>query len=182
MQKLQRLVVFFLLFLAYSAFAAEPEIQVTVEKRAEMFIVDSTFDLSVPLRTSWDVFTDFDNMASILGNLTSSKVTARSGNVLQVQQEGVAKYGIFSYSFTSEREIRLEPMKKIVVRQLAGNAKHYASELTLSREGKIIRVRYHAEMALESMIARTFGGSFIEHEVAEQFVAMATEMERRRTR
>lgn len=182
MQKLQRLVVFFLLFLAGSAFAAEPEIQVTVEKRGEVFVVDSTFDLAVPLRTAWDVFTDFDNMASILGNLTSSKITYRSGNTLQVQQEGVARFGIFSYSFTSEREIRLEPMKKIVARQLTGNTKHYVSELALSREGKVIRVRYHAEMALESMIARTFGGPFIEHEIAEQFVAMATEMERRKTR
>jgi carbon monoxide dehydrogenase subunit G len=169
-----------LLFLAFPTWAAEPEIQVNVEKRGEVFVVDSTFDLAVPLRTAWGVFTDFDNMASIMSNLTSSKVTNRSGNLLQVQQEGVAKFGFFSYSFNSEREIQLLPMKKILARQLSGNAKNFTSEMELSRQGSATRVRYHAEMSLESMIARTFGGSFIEHEIAEQFTAMAAEMARRK--
>ncbi|MEI7431237.1 MAG: SRPBCC family protein [Betaproteobacteria bacterium] len=171
--------VLFLLFLAHPAWSAEPEIQVNVEKRGELFVVDSTFELAVPLRTAWGVFTDFDNMTRILSNLTSSKITSRTGNLLQVQQEGVAKFGFFSYTFTSEREIQLMPMKKILAKQLSGNAKQFNSELELSRQGSGTKVRYHAEMSLESMIARTFGGSFIEHEIAEQFAAMAAEMNRR---
>ena len=173
-------VVLFLLFLACPAWADEPDIQVNVERHGEVFVVDSTFELAVPLRTAWGVFTDFDNMATIMSNLTSSKVTSRSGNPVQVQQQGVAKFGFFSYSFNSEREIQLLPMKKIVAKQLSGNAKSFTSEMELSRQGSGTRVRYHAEMSLESMIARTFGGTFIEHEIAEQFTAMAAEMARRK--
>jgi hypothetical protein len=180
MQKLLRFAITSLLLLACNAFAAEPEIAVAVEKRGDAFIVDTSFDLPVPLRTAWEVLTDFDHMAGILHNLTSSRITARSGNTLQVQQEGVAKYGFFTYSFASEREIRLEPMKKIHARQLSGNARRYISELELSQNEGIIRVRYHAEMALESGIARIFGGPFIQHEIAEQFGSMVAEMERRK--
>jgi len=170
----------FLLILSGASFAADPEIAVAVEKRGDAFIIDTTFDLPVPLRTAWEVLTDFDNMASILGNLTSSKITGRSGNTLVVLQEGVAKFGFFTYRFISEREVRMEPMKKIHVKQLSGNTKRYASEMEVSQNVSSTRFRFHAEMALDSGIARTFGGPFIQHEIEEQFVSMAAEMERRK--
>jgi hypothetical protein len=165
---------------ASSASAADSEIQVTVEKRGELFVADSSFALAVPLPTAWEVFTDFDHMTGIMSNLNASRISQRHGNTLQVEQEGVARYGLFSFAFTSEREIRLLPMKKIISRQLSGNARQFVSEMELSREGSGTRVRYHAEMALDSFIARTFGAPFIEHEIAEQFTAMAAEMVRRK--
>lgn len=169
-----------LLVLSSNAFAANPEVKVAIEKRGDAFIVDTTIDFAVPLRTAWEVFTDFDNMVGILSNLTMSKVTGRKGNTLIVEQEGKAKYGFFSYSFASEREIRLEPMKRIFARQLAGNAKRFASELELSPTESGTQARYHAEVAPDSGLARTFGGPFIQHEIEEQFTAMGAEMLRRK--
>ena len=170
-----------LLILGGTAFAADPGIKVAIERRGEAFIVDTTVDFAVPLRTAWDVLTDFDNMAGILSNLTSSKITARTGNTLIVKQEGKAKYGLFSYSFASEREIRLEPKKRILARQLSGNAKRFSSELELSRTESGSQAHYHAEVTPDSGLARTFGGPFIQHEIEEQFTAMATEMLRRKS-
>ena len=171
---------FALLILSGTVLAADAEIKVAIEKRGDAFIVDTTVDFAVPLRTAWEVLTDFDNMADILSNLTSSKITGRKGDTLIVKQEGKARYGIFSYSFASEREIRLEPMKRIRARQLAGNAKRFASELELSKTDNGTQARYHAEVTPDSGLARTFGGSFIQHEIEEQFTAMAAEMLRRK--
>lgn len=165
-----------------TAQAAVPEIEVNVEKRDDTFLIDTTFEIPVPLRTAWGVLTDFDNMANILHNLTSSRIANRSGNTLRVQQAGVARFGIFTFAFTSEREVRLEPMKRIHVRQIAGNTKRYVSEMELSPNGSGTHFRYHAEMALESGIARFFGGPFIQHEIGEQFVSMAAEMEKRQAK
>ena len=170
-----------LLGLSCAAFAADPEIKVVIEKRDDAFIVDTTVDFAVPLRMAWDVLTDFDNMASILSNLTSSKITARTGNTLIVKQEGKARYGPFSYAFASEREIRLEPKKRILARQLTGNAKRFSSELELSKTDGGTQAHYHAEVTPDSGFARAFGGSFIQHEVEEQFTAMAAEMLRRKS-
>jgi carbon monoxide dehydrogenase subunit G len=163
-----------------AASAADPEIVVAVEKHGSAFVVDATIDFPVPLRTAWEVLTDFDNMTAILSNLTASRIASRSGNTLQVQQEGVAHYGIFSYDFASEREIRLEPMKRILATQISGNAKSFASELQLSPNGVGTEARYHVEVVPDSGIARTFGGPFIKHEIEEQFSAMAAEMARRK--
>ncbi|MBS1229895.1 MAG: hypothetical protein H6R17_3172 [Proteobacteria bacterium] len=168
-----------LLLQGFAAFAADPQWLVTVDKRGKSFVVDATIDFPAPLRTAWDVLTDFDHMTAILNNLSTSKIVSRTDNTLQVQQEGVARYGIFSYTFTSEREIRLEPMQRIVARQLSGNAKSFVSELQLSPSDDGTEVRYHAEVVPSSGIARTFGGPFIKHETEEQFRAMGAEMARR---
>ena len=98
------------------AAAAEHEASITLARRGEAFVVDATLSFPVTLKTAWDVLTDYDRMAAILGNLSSSQVVSRDGNTWLVRQKGVARYGPFSYAFFSEREVRLEPMKRIVSR------------------------------------------------------------------
>lgn len=170
------------LLLASRGFAAEPELTVTVDKRGKSFVVDANIAIPVPLRVAWEVLTDFDHMATILGSLSASRVVSRTDRTLVVQQEGVARYGIFSYSFTSEREIRLKPMKRIVARQLSGNAQSFVSELHLSPGDDGTEVRYHAELVPDSALARAFGAPFVKHETEEQFRALAAEMARREAR
>ena len=162
-----------------AAFAAEPELTVTVDKRGKSFVVDAAVAIPVPLRVAWEVLTDFDHMATILGNVSASQIVSRNDRTLVVRQEGVARYGIFSYSFTSEREIRLKPMNKIVARQLSGNAQSFVSELRLAPGDDGTEVRYHAELVPDSAIARAFGAPFVKHETEEQFRALAAEMARR---
>lgn len=164
-----------------TAVTATPEIEVNVEKRNDTFVIDSSFEAGVPVRIAWRVLTDFDNMAKILHNLNASHILSRKGNTLHVRQEGTARFGLFSYTFNSEREIELEPRKRILARQIAGNTKAYTSEMEIAPSEHGTRFRYHAEMTLDSGIARLFGGPFIRHEIAEQFGWMIEEMERRQS-
>jgi hypothetical protein len=161
------------------AFALEPDIAVTVNQAGEAFIVDVAFDLPVPIATTWDVMTDFDHMSSIVNNLTSSRIVKREGQVLTVRQEGVARYGLFSFAFESEREIRLESLKRIKVKQLSGTTKRMESEARLARTETGTHVEYHAEIVPDSALARMFGASVVRHEIAEQFRAMVAEMFKR---
>lgn len=176
----RRFVLFFLLALSgNTAFGMEPRVAVAVRQSGEVFIVDATTEVPVPLRTAWQVLTDFDHMTSILGNLTSSKVLRRDGDTWIVRQEGVARYGLFSFSFVSEREMRLEPMKRILAKHLSGTLKRMESEAKIVTLDQGVQIRYHAESVPDSVLARMFGASFARHEVEEQFLAMAREMRRR---
>jgi uncharacterized membrane protein len=161
------------------ALCGEPKVTVNVSRNGEAFVIDAAIEVDVPLATAWGVLTDFDNMTTILGNLTSSKVTSREGNTWIVKQEGVAKFGLFSFPFWSEREVRLEPMQKIMVKGLAGSVKQMSSETRTDARGPDVQIRYHAEIVPDSFLARVFGGSFVRHEVREQFLAMSREMMRR---
>ena len=174
---------FLLLLLAFPSFATEQEIEVSVREAGDAFIVEANFLVPVRARTAWDVLVDYEHMASIMSNLESSKIASRNGNTLIVRQSGVAHFGIFSYAFQVEREIRLEPMKRILTRNLSGSLKRMESEvmLTPSSHESGVRVAYHGEFVFGSTLAGLFAQSFLRHEVEEQFQALVAEMRRRET-
>jgi hypothetical protein len=175
---------FCLLALAGEAvLGVDQKIDVAVQQNGETFIIDATIDVQVSVDTAWEVMTDFDHMTSILGDITLSKVVARNGNTWIVRQEGNARYGPFSYSFASDREIQLEPMKRIVARNLSSTATRMDSEaqiVPLNQGG--VQIKYHIEMVPGSLLARMFGLPFVRHEVAQQLQRMAREMTLRRDR
>ena len=164
------------------ASGAEPSVTVAVAQSGKAFVVDATVDAPVSVGTAWGVLTDFDHMTAILGNLTSSKVVSRDGNTLVVRQQGVARYGFLSIAFESEREMRLEPMKRILAHGLSGSVKRMDSEAKFFAVGQGTQIRYHAEVEPDSVLARMFGAPFVRHEVEEQFVLMSREMLRRQPR
>ena len=174
---------FLLLLLAFPSFATEQEIEVSVREAGDAFIVEANFLVPVRARTAWDVLVDYEHMASIMSNLESSKIASRNGNTLIVRQAGVARFGIFSYAFQVEREIRLEPMKRILTRNLSGSLKRMESEVMLapSSQASGVHVAYHGEFVFGSTLAGLFAQSFLRHEVEEQFQALVAEMRRRET-
>jgi hypothetical protein len=162
-----------------TAQGAEPTVTVSVGRSGEAFVVDATMELPVAVGTAWEVMTDFDHMTSYFENLTLSKVSSRAGNTWIVRQEGIARYGLLSFPFESEREMRLEPMQRIFARHLSGTAKRMESETRLAALDHGVRITYHAESVVNSMLGRMFGLNFLRHEVEEQWRLMAREMLRR---
>lgn len=161
------------------AIAAESLVAATIGQSGEAFLVDVVADIPVPASMAWEVMTDFDHMAAFLGNLGSSRIVRRDGPRLVVHQTGTAHIGLFSYAFESEREIHLEPPKRIHSRNLSGSVKHMESEAVIEAAPHGTHVRYHAEVVPDSVLARMFGASVIRQEIEAQFREMITEMIRR---
>lgn len=159
--------------------AAEPHIAVTVGKSGQAFVVDAQIGVEVSPAVAWDVLTDFEHMAAFLGNLKSSRVIKRDGDVLIVRQEGVASFGPLTIPFESEREIRLEPMQRILATGLSGSTQRMESQADIFKTTQGTGIRYHAEFVPVSRLARLFGEPFVRREVEEQFRDMGMEMLRR---
>jgi uncharacterized membrane protein len=159
--------------------AMEPGVAVTITQVGETFVVEVLAEVPVPLAGAWEVLTDFDHMAQFIGNVKSSRVVRRDENTLWVRQEGVAEYGPFSLPFKSEREIRLEPKRRIVAKSLSGSMKRMESEARLGQLADGVRIGYHAEAVPELALARIFGATIVRHEIEEQFREMISEMMRR---
>lgn len=162
-----------------SSWADEQNPSVVVTRNGDAFVVDVTLFALVKHETAWEVLTDFDHMPDFLSNLSYSKTLKRDGSLLLVKQSGIAKYGIFSFAFESEREIRLEGMHHIYARNISGTARRMESEASLIQAGNGVQIHYHAEFVPDSAMARYFGKSFVSHEFAEQFRLMLNEMKRR---
>jgi len=175
------LVVFFLTCLIGGNALAEQDVVVAVREVGDGFVVEATVKAPVSRQTVWEVLVDYDHMTTILSNLTASQVARRNGNTLIVRQEGIARFGLFSYPFQVEREIRLEPMQRILTRNLSGSLKRMESEVRLkpSGNGSPVVIEYRAEFVFGSILAGLFAVSFLNHEVEEQFQSMLAEMKRR---
>ncbi len=175
------LVVFFLTCLIGGNALAEQDVVVAVREVGDGFVVEATVKAPVSRQTVWEVLVDYDHMTTILSNLTASQVARRNGNTLIVRQEGIARFGLFSYPFQVEREIRLEPMQRILTRNLSGSLKRMESEVRLkpSVNGSPVVIEYRAEFVFGSILAGLFAVSFLNHEVEEQFQSMLAEMKRR---
>jgi carbon monoxide dehydrogenase subunit G len=165
-----------LLFTSQAAFGNDQIPDIAVKQTGDTFVIDATVEVPVPIDLAWDVLTDFDHMTSILENLTVSKVISRNENIWHVRQEGVAKYGPFSYSFESVREIHLEPKTRIVSKNLSGTLARMNSLAEIIPGSQGVQIKYHIEMETGSLLARMFGLPFVRHDVENQLQRMAREM------
>ncbi|MFZ4289750.1 SRPBCC family protein [Variovorax sp. HJSM1_2] len=149
---------------------------VHVEHKGNHFTVDLTLHTPAPLARAWAVLTDFEHMASIIPNLSSSEIIARGEKSLTVQQKGVARYGVFSSQFESIREIQLSPMVQIRAHGVGGNLQRADSLMQLEPEGTGTRLTYHAEAEPGFWFPPWIGPALVQHETAEQFNALLREM------
>jgi hypothetical protein len=118
-------------------------------------------------------------MAAFVPNLVSSRIISRTGNVYLIEQNGKAHFGPLSFAFESERRIELHPDGRLISQALSGSAKYMRSELAVQAVAGGTSLHYHIEVTPEYWLPSSFGTSFMRHELAEQFSALAHEMARR---
>jgi carbon monoxide dehydrogenase subunit G len=162
------------------AFAADAEFRrVVVTARADGFACDSEMLIPVPPALAWEVMTDFDSMARWVPNLRLSRVLKREGPVVHIEQVGIAAFGPLSFDFTMVRRLELEPPTLITAEQVRGTLKGYKSTVRLASENGGTRMTYRVDLDPGMLLSAILSRDFIEHEIREQFGAIAAEMVRR---
>ena len=152
---------------------------VAVDYRDGIYFADLSLQVAVVPALALEVLTDFEHMAAFVPNLLSSRVVSHDGNIYRIAQQGKASFGPFSFSFESERRIELHPDGRLISQALSGSTKYMRSELVVQGSAGGTSLNYHIEVTPERWLPSTFGTSFMRHELAEQFTALAHEMEQR---
>ena len=155
------------------------DIDVRVARDGETVIVDVDAQMPGTLRETWAVFTDYENMASFITNLTASKIVARKEHSLEVMQAGSTKVGFMTFGFEAVRAVELLPMHEIRSSLVSGDFKSYASTTSLAVAGSGTRVRHHGEYVPKSWLPPLVGPAVIERETKKQYQEFAAEIERR---
>ena len=128
---------------------------------------------------AWNVLTDFDNMHKWVPNVRESKIAARDGNALTVEQKGVAKFGLLSFPYTSVRKMQLDPPNTIQSTQVSGSMRRLVSLMKVSPDGAGTRLDYKLEIEPAGIAATVMSKDFLQHEITEQFTAIVGEMLKR---
>lgn len=167
--------------LADDAYAAtETAIRsIDIAHDSDAYVANVVMFAPVATDLAWQVLTDFDHMAEWVPNVRESKVIEREPNAVTIEQHGVAKFGIASFSYVSVRHIEPDPPRTIRSTQVKGNMRRLESLMTLAPDGNGTRLVYHVEMVPGGLAATVMSKEFLEHELREQFGAIIAEMVRR---
>ena len=150
-----------------------------IVKNNDGYVANVVMFAPVAPAIAWNVLTDFDNMQKWVPNVRESRIAARDGNAVTVEQKGVAKLGLLSFSFTSARKMELDPQKSILSTQVAGSMRRLVSLMKLSPDGAGTRLDYKLEIEPAGLAATVMSKEFLQHEVTEQFTAIVGEMVKR---
>jgi len=162
-----------------AASAQSPIRTIEIVEKDDGYVADVVMFAPVPPAIAWDVLTDFDKMAGWVPNVKESKVLARDGNVLEIEQRGVAKFGIASFPYVSARKMVLDPQKTVKATQTKGSMKRLESLMRVSAEGAGTQLNYRLELVPSGLAAMALSKDFLKHELTEQFTAIVGEMVRR---
>lgn len=180
MSRLHAFIAAFLFACALPSPAADENVRrVTVTPGADGYYCEAVMVVPVSVTTAFSTMTDFDTMAKWVPNLRQSRVTKREGNVVWIEQVGVAQFGPLSVDFSSERRLELSPPRIITSELVKGTVKRYRSTLYLTPDRGGTKVTYRVEIDPGPIVGLVVSAEFIRHEISEQFAAIADEMVRR---
>jgi len=162
--------------------ADEPPSPVTVgvEHKGDVYIVVASFIAPVVPADAWAVLTDFDNMASFMPTLTSSRVLQRAEGRVLVQQRGRMELGTFKMPFESDRMIEMSPPDVIHSRQVRGNMQRVDSTTAFVAVPGGTRIDYRVEMVPKLWMPESVAQPLLHTEIERQFTAILREIIRRK--
>jgi hypothetical protein len=173
------------LLLAPLSGASEPptdDIEVRIDRRGGLFIIDVDLPLAVSADDAWPVITDYDHMAEFISNITYSRIMSRDGNRLRVEQKGRAGHGLLSMSFENVRDVELIPPVEIRTHLVSGNLEEADSITRLVDRADGCHLVNHGEYVPTLWVPLAIGRSFMESQARVQFGQLRAEIMRRKAR
>ena len=166
--------------IAASAAAQSPVRSIDVAYDGETYVVKAQMFAPVSQAIAWDVLTDFTHMAGWVPNVRESSIVKPGDKQITIEQRGTAKYGALSFSYTSLREIVLNPQTTIQSTQIKGSMRRQQSLMTLNTEGDGTRLQYQLELVPNVFASAVLSQDLLKHEIEEQFTAIVGEMIKRK--
>jgi hypothetical protein len=153
---------------------------IDVAHDGDTYVVTVQIFAPVNRAIAWDVLTDFTHMAGWVPNLRESVVVKAGDRQMTIEQSGTAKFGGVGFSYTSVREIVLDPQTTIRSTQIKGSMRRQESLMTLSTEGDGTRMQYRLELVPSLLASAALSQDRLKQEMEEQFTAIVGEMTKRK--
>jgi hypothetical protein len=167
------------LLLALPALCVATDVQVHVQRHGGTVVIDVETTVEAPLAVAWSVFTDYDHMTAFLASLRESRVIARNGNLLEVQQSGETRIMFLKFGFKAVRLVELVPMHEIRSGLVSGDFKTWVSTTRFTPTGTGVHISHHGEYAPKAWLPPGIGPMVIAAETRKQYLQFIAEIARR---
>lgn len=161
--------------------SAAQDIAVEVQKNGDAFEVKVDFRVNATATESWEVLTDYDNMAKIVSTVDASRIQNRNGNTFEVAQKSHVKAGLFPIYLESVRQVTLTPPRQIKSSLLKGNLKSSDFTTRVIDEGAQTRVTAEGSFVPTALGAATISVDSVVTSTRQQYKELRDEILRRKT-
>lgn len=158
--------------------AAAATITLDAERDGDAVDIRASAVLDADSATAWRVLTDYNRYTEFIPDLRLSRVMARRGAMVTVEQSGDAAIWLFKIPVDVTFEIREIPPYRLQSRAVAGTLRVLTSSYALTPAATGIRLEYTGRAAPGYALFGRIEQAAIEHNIARQFQALADEIER----
>lgn len=136
---------------------------------------------AIPCAKTWEVFTDFQGLASFLPGIEASSVTSESqgGRKIIIHQAGTASIGMIRKRYSSDRELTLNPTESIHSKSLPSDEAQISSSTTFIPHGSSCEVSYGSNVETPAWAPSFMAASLAKKMAKQQMAAMLLEVARR---
>jgi ribosome-associated toxin RatA of RatAB toxin-antitoxin module len=166
-----------LTLLAQSAAAAT--ITVDVASHTDSIEVQASALLDADADSAWRVLTDYERYVDFIPGLHESRILARKGATVTVEQSGDAVVWLLHVPLDVTFEITEIAPTRLDSRVVAGDLHALDSHYVLAREGNRVRLEYVGKLASGFVLFGPLEGLAVKENIARRFQALADEIERR---
>jgi len=156
---------------------------VDVTRHGDAVTVDASATISAPALLIWDTLTDYDHLAEFIPGMTRSHVVGRRGTVATMEQEGEASILGFGYPIRLVVEADELRPAAITLRMLSGNFRQFRGVYRVDKlaEGNFA-LRWSGVVEPEIALPPIIGTALLRANIADQFIGLVREIERRELR
>jgi hypothetical protein len=159
--------------------AAPAAIDVTAERLDDGIRIHAHALLRADVAGAWRVLTDYDRYAEFIPDLKVSRVVARNGATVTVEQSGDARVWLLRKRLDITYEITESPPDGIRSRAVAGSLRALRSRYVLTPASGGVELDYLGDVAPGFLLFGPIEQYAVERNIARQFQALADEIERR---
>ena len=167
------------LALASAQAADAGAVSIVAARDGEAIDIRASALVSADAGTPWRVLTDYDHYPDFVPDLQVSRIVARNGAVVTVEQSGAAVLGLFKLPLDITFGIQEMPPRVLVSRVVAGSLRQLTSRYALRSVPGGARLDYVGRVVPGFEFLGRFEQTVVEQNVGRQFQALADEIERR---
>lgn len=156
---------------------AEPDIR--VERKQDFIHIEASLHVAAHHHIAWQVLTDYDNLASFVPGLETSRIVSAAGEPMLLRQTGQSGFLWFTIPLEVVVQIREMPLVAILFDTVGGNLKSKSGEWRLEQLDDATLLTYRVHVVPGFWIPPLIGAAVIGQNVRSMLTSVAQEMQRR---
>jgi ribosome-associated toxin RatA of RatAB toxin-antitoxin module len=155
------------------------EIEIQTSHLGDVVTVRVQALLAAPMQVVWSTLTDYERLPEFVPGLKKSKIIARNGNTVVVQQSGEARFFLTSVPIEVTLESIENAPKSIEVRRVAGTVKRLDGRYETQPTDGAVLLSWTGSVEPENGLPPLIGEALMRRSIRQQFAGMVGEIERR---